>query len=1058
MSFASLRRVLRSARKGLCSTCSKTKHPQLEAAGAGHVGCLMYTFETLGQLVKDEHDVTAVHVAARKGQSSILIYLIENDYVEGVPRAKNGATPAHDAAGTGNLDCLQYILSRTKASAQDKDANQATPLHWAVQSGHLKVVKWLVANANASIDSAANNGITPLHLAAAKNHLEILRWLTAIAYRNHAKPRRVINSKDKNGATPLYHASHAGHLKIIQWLAEKGGGDPTIFNTQGHAPLHAATIAGHLDCVTYLFRFGSATAPGGLRSNDGASALHHAAADGHVDVIRWLMEQKECTGNERDYYQCTPLHDAAEHGHLKAIQALCEAGADHLLTDIEGNFPKDLAEKNHHSKCARYLASLGKSKVPKAKKSSNSKMDTSGSKLKRRQNPSKANIIDSYRNAPPHQRPVSVFDEDDDEEFDSLDGDSQWETLHDLMDESELDSLTPADSNHTVSSANRKRRDLEENMRREAEERQKRKRELMKREKEYEKEIRDRLMAEESLEDKEPSMAEWKKGKRSKKRHKSKAQNSDIRKLSQPAAPANESITERGIVEKRTWEIESRSPGNSIGKGTILTKLWPAKINPATTSNVNASHSWESKSTSLLDSLHVVDEAEDSLLSPPSLPTIEFLLGKRPAYLRGKKIIPHQDGVHNEDDEHLSDIDSDHSSVSSSKSDKTSQQKKKLKKKRRKGSKDDDDAFDRQYNQLTVPQSSSHRDRKARARKLTPIPAKSPYEGPRRGIASAFDEVSRELEMASPHLSNSSLNSLSKSPQQVSPPQALKMKPLEIGRFQAKQTAPLSPPQKQHTAQPMGRQAGSPPKRAAPIFLMGSSRKPLQKQQPEISGSQQINSRPVAVKPSPSRPTIKQMRHPSSATSGSGVQAGLLNSSESDSESSEYSSTSDDSTSSSESSDSSDEESGFVQAQVPKRPMMARNIGMGSPRRAAGDMTRTRMITRYPRLLNKKPIRLVTVEEVPEEIVHEAETYEDKAVLFQRLITKRKFIREWRKYMQIMKTIYRKAEKMAQRKRRGKFHNHFSLCQHVPHYRPFGQNILCLDPCSQYWSCNEERH
>lgn len=55
------------------------------------------------------------------------------------------------------------------------------------------------------------------------------------------------------------------------------------------------------------------------------------------------------------------------------------------------------------------------------------------------------------------------------------------------MDESELDSLTPADSNHTVSSANRKRRDLEESMRREAEERRRRKRELMRREKEFEK-------------------------------------------------------------------------------------------------------------------------------------------------------------------------------------------------------------------------------------------------------------------------------------------------------------------------------------------------------------------------------------------------------------------------------------------------------------------------------------------------------------------------------------------------------------------------------------------
>lgn len=280
MSFASLRRVLRSARKGLCSTCAKTKHPQLEAAGAGHVGCLIYTFETLGEVVTDEHDVTAVHVAARKGQISILIYLMENDLVEGVPRAKNGATPAHDAAGTGHLECLQYILSRTKASALDKDVNQATPLHWAVQSGHFKVVQWLVLKANAPIDSAANNGVTPFHIAAAKNYLDILRWLTGHAYRHYPKPRRLINAKDRNGATPLYHSAHAGNLQVIQWLAEKGGGDPTIFTSQGLAPLHAATISGHLECVTYLFRFGSATAPGGLRSTEGASALHYAAADG----------------------------------------------------------------------------------------------------------------------------------------------------------------------------------------------------------------------------------------------------------------------------------------------------------------------------------------------------------------------------------------------------------------------------------------------------------------------------------------------------------------------------------------------------------------------------------------------------------------------------------------------------------------------------------------------------------------------------------------------------------------------------------------------------------
>ena len=282
MSFASLRRVLRSARKGLCSTCSKAKYPQLEAAGAGHVGCLIYTFETLGQLVRDENEVTAMHVAARKGQISVLIYLIENGLVGDVPIAKNGATPAHDAAGTGHMDCLRYILGNTKAGASDVDMNNATPLHWAVQSGHLKVAQWLVIQAHAPIHGIARNGITVIHLAAAKNYLDILRWLVGFAYKHYPKPRRLMNAKDKNGATPLYHAAHAGHINVVRWIAEKGGGDPTIFSNQGLAPLHAATIANHLECVKYLFQFGSATAPGGLRTTEGACALHFAAADGKL--------------------------------------------------------------------------------------------------------------------------------------------------------------------------------------------------------------------------------------------------------------------------------------------------------------------------------------------------------------------------------------------------------------------------------------------------------------------------------------------------------------------------------------------------------------------------------------------------------------------------------------------------------------------------------------------------------------------------------------------------------------------------------------------------------
>ena len=36
-----------------------------------------------------------------------------------------------------------------------------------------------------------------------------------------------------------------------------------------------------------------------------------------MKIIEWLMSSTNCTGNERDYYQSTPLHDAAENGHVK---------------------------------------------------------------------------------------------------------------------------------------------------------------------------------------------------------------------------------------------------------------------------------------------------------------------------------------------------------------------------------------------------------------------------------------------------------------------------------------------------------------------------------------------------------------------------------------------------------------------------------------------------------------------------------------------------------------------------------------------------------------------
>ncbi len=88
---------------------------------------------------------------------------------------------------------------------------------------------------------------------------------------------------------------------------------------------------------------------------------------------------------------------------------------------------------------------------------------------------------------------------------------------------------------------------------------------------------------------------------------------------------------------------------------------------------------------------------------------------------------------------------------------------------------------------------------------------------------------------------------------------------------------------------------------------------------------------------------------------------------EPDSESSEYSSSSDDETSSSyESSSSSDEEG-------PKRPIMARNVGMSAgTKRGNGVFSRARLLARYPKLLRRNLIKLEPIIEHMDEAVHGA--------------------------------------------------------------------------------------
>jgi len=55
--------------------------------------------------------------------------------------------------------------------------------------------------------------------------------------------------------------------------------------------------------------------------------LHFAAQNGHLCVVEYLVNQKADI-NERNKYDWTPLHFAAQNGHLSVVEYLVNQKAD----------------------------------------------------------------------------------------------------------------------------------------------------------------------------------------------------------------------------------------------------------------------------------------------------------------------------------------------------------------------------------------------------------------------------------------------------------------------------------------------------------------------------------------------------------------------------------------------------------------------------------------------------------------------------------------------------------------------------------------------------------
>ena len=83
--------------------------------------------------------------------------------------------------------------------------------------------------------------------------------------------------------------------------------------------------------------------------------LHKAARQGQLQVVNWLIEEEEKKIEECDKFQMTPLHYAAEFGHIKVTKFLIEKGANIEVKNEDGNTPLHEAVDGGHFEVVKYL-------------------------------------------------------------------------------------------------------------------------------------------------------------------------------------------------------------------------------------------------------------------------------------------------------------------------------------------------------------------------------------------------------------------------------------------------------------------------------------------------------------------------------------------------------------------------------------------------------------------------------------------------------------------------------------------------------------------------------
>ena len=270
-----------------------------------------------------------------------------------------------DACSKGDVELVNEYISKSKDVlflVNQKDSFMNTPLHIASSHGHLDIVKILVEN-DANVNVLNYRKMTPLHFSSMFGYIELTKVLL--------NTKVSINEQDQTGASALAYACAKGHKEIAKLLIDNGAdiySKMRFLEFDGHTdtlePIYFACKNGHLEIVRYLLNERNCSP--NLCGNSLVTPLHVACQFGKFEIVEELIN-KGALVNKTDFNDFTPLHEAcaytkfraSEDNLLKIVKLLIKNGAKIDEVTINKFTALDFACDNSYDSIIRYLHSIG---------------------------------------------------------------------------------------------------------------------------------------------------------------------------------------------------------------------------------------------------------------------------------------------------------------------------------------------------------------------------------------------------------------------------------------------------------------------------------------------------------------------------------------------------------------------------------------------------------------------------------------------------------------------------------------------------------------------------